>query len=74
MVTTTTGTTTKATTGTTTTTAAASANSGNPFSGYQMWANPYYASEVSASAIPSLSSSLAAKASAVAKVPSFAWM
>lgn len=59
---------------TTTTTAATVTNSGNPFSGYQLYANPYYSSEVYSLAIPSLTSSLAAKASAVAKVPSFVWL
>lgn len=61
--------------GTTTTTASGgSSASGNPFAGKQGYANPYYASEVSSLAIPSLPSSLAAKASAVAKVPSFTWL
>lgn len=58
----------------TTTTAPTGSNSGNPFSGYQLYANPYYSSEVFTEAIPSLSSSLVAKASAVAKVPSFVWL
>ncbi|KAI1204145.1 1, 4-beta cellobiohydrolase [Annulohypoxylon truncatum] len=44
--------------------------SGNPFSGVNMWANSYYASEVSASAVPTLG----AGAEAVAKVPSFMWL
>ena len=80
--TTTTTSTTKA--GTTTTTVAttsitggASATasySGNPFAGVQLWANDYYASEVSSLAIPSLSAALATKAAAVAKVPSFQWL
>ncbi len=48
--------------------------SGNPFSGVQLWANDYYASEVSSLAIPSLSAALATKAAAVAKVPSFQWL
>jgi len=73
MLTTTTTTTTKASTGTTTT-ASTATNSGNPFSGYQLYANPYYSAEVFTSAIPSLTSSLAAKASSVAKVPSFVWL
>lgn len=61
--------------GTTTTTAGGgSSASGNPFAGKQGYANPYYASEVSSLAIPSLPSSLVAKASAVAKVPSFTWL
>ncbi|KAM7187997.1 1, 4-beta cellobiohydrolase [Naviculisporaceae sp. PSN 640] len=48
--------------------------SGNPFSGVDMWANTYYSSEVHTLAIPSLAPSLAAKAAAVAKVPSFQWL
>ncbi|KAJ5921481.1 hypothetical protein N7466_009807 [Penicillium verhagenii] len=71
-----TGTTTTAPTTTTTSTSTASTatNSGNPFSGYQLYANPYYSAEVFTSAIPSLTSSLAVKATAVAKVPSFVWL
>lgn len=48
--------------------------SGNPFSGVQLWANNYYASEVKNLAIPKMTGTLAAKASAVAKVPSFQWL
>lgn len=76
-----TSTTTKATTttngggsGTTTTAGSGSSASGNPFASKQGYANPYYASEVSSLAIPSLPSSLVAKASAVAKIPSFTWL
>ncbi|KEZ46597.1 Cellulase [Scedosporium apiospermum] len=47
---------------------------GNPLSGVQMWANAYYSSEVHNLAIPSLTGTLVAKASAIAKVPSFMWM
>jgi cellulose 1,4-beta-cellobiosidase len=39
-----------------------------------MWPNSYYASEVHTLAIPSLTGSMVAKASAVAKVPSFQWL
>jgi cellulose 1,4-beta-cellobiosidase len=39
-----------------------------------LYANPYYASEISAYAIPSLSGPLATKAAAVAKVPTFVWL
>jgi cellulose 1,4-beta-cellobiosidase len=47
----------------------------NPFSGFTQYANNFYASEVHNLAIPSLvDKGLAAKASAVAKVPSFFWM
>lgn len=48
--------------------------SGNPFSGHQFFPDPYYASEISASAIPSLTGTLATKASAVAQVGTFFWM
>ncbi|QKX55097.1 uncharacterized protein TRUGW13939_02189 [Talaromyces rugulosus] len=48
---------------------------GNPFSGYQQYANSFYSSEVISEAIPSLSAtSLAAAASKVADVPSFYWL
>ncbi|KAI0517441.1 1, 4-beta cellobiohydrolase [Xylaria bambusicola] len=62
-------------TGATTTTSRASttgtgAASGNPFSGVTMWANSFYASEVSAYAVPTMG----AGAAAVGKVPSFMWM
>lgn len=68
-----------ATTSKATTTAASGATttasySGNPFSGVQQWANAYYASEISAYAIPSLSAAQATKAAAVAKVPTFEWL
>ncbi|KAL4874700.1 1, 4-beta cellobiohydrolase [Aspergillus karnatakaensis] len=61
------------TSGTPTVTATAA---GNPFSGHQLYVNPYYSSEVHTLAIPSLTgtlSSLSAAATAAAKVPSFAW-
>lgn len=48
--------------------------SGNPFSGVQQWANSYYASEISAYAIPTLAAAQASKAAAVAKVPTFQWL
>lgn len=47
---------------------------GNPFSGVQLWANSYYASEISAYAMPSLSAAQASKAAEVAKVPTFQWL
>lgn len=53
---------------------ARAAATGNPFSGYQMYVNSYYASEVSASALPSMTGSAAAAASSAAKVPSFYWL
>lgn len=53
---------------------ARAAATGNPFSGYQMYVNNYYASEVSASALPSMTGAAAAAASAAAKVPSFYWL
>ncbi|TAQ90886.1 hypothetical protein B7494_g790 [Chlorociboria aeruginascens] len=54
-----------------TTTAAAS---GNPFAGKALYANPYYASEISTSAIPSLTGAMATKAAAVADVGTFVWL
>ncbi|KAK6218648.1 Glucanase [Colletotrichum higginsianum IMI 349063] len=47
---------------------------GNPFVGVDLWANSYYASEISTLAIPSLSPALATAAAKVAKVPTFMWM
>lgn len=47
---------------------------GNFFTGKQIYANPYYASEVLSSAVPSLSAPYNTKASAVAKVGTFAWL
>ncbi|KAF2835114.1 glycoside hydrolase family 6 protein [Patellaria atrata CBS 101060] len=51
---------------------------GNPLAGYELYANPYYSSEIHTLAIPSLVSAgktaLAAKASAVAKVGTFVWL
>lgn len=47
---------------------------GNPFSGYQLYANPYYASEVSTSALPSMTGTAKAAASKAAEVPSFYWL
>ncbi|TDZ49557.1 Exoglucanase 2 [Colletotrichum trifolii] len=47
---------------------------GNPFSGVNLWANSYYASEISTLAIPSLSPALATAAAKVAEVPTFMWM
>nr|CDF76448.1 glycoside hydrolase 6 [Evansstolkia leycettana] len=62
--------------GTTTSTSATitAAPSGNPYSGYQLYVNQEYSSEVYASAIPSLTGTLVAKASAAAEVPSFLWL
>ena len=51
--------------------AVTAAASGNPFSGYQPYVNSYYASEVSASALPSMAGAAKAAASAAAQVPSF---
>ncbi|KAB8290766.1 hypothetical protein EYC80_008403 [Monilinia laxa] len=59
------------TSGSATTTAAVA---GNPFSGKALYANPYYASEISTSAIPSLTGAMATKAAAVANVPTFVWL
>lgn len=60
------------TTGGSATTTAAVA--GNPFAGKALYANPYYASEISATAIPSLTGAMATKAASVAKVPTFVWL
>ncbi|KAJ5482233.1 14-beta cellobiohydrolase [Penicillium sp. IBT 31633x] len=46
----------------------------NPFSGYQLYANSYYASEVSASALPSMTGTAQAAARSAAEVPSFYWL
>lgn len=66
------------TTGTGTATSSGSATTGtvvgNPFSGMALYANPYYASEISTSAIPSLTGAMATKAAAVADVPTFVWL
>ncbi|KAL2816580.1 putative 1,4-beta-D-glucan cellobiohydrolase C [Aspergillus cavernicola] len=76
--TTTSGTLSTRTTSISTSSATATATaSGNPFSGYQLYVNPYYSSEVHSLAIPSLTgtlSSLAAAATAAAKAPSFVWL
>lgn len=48
--------------------------SGNPFNGYQQYANSFYSSEVVNLAIPSLASSLVPAASAIAVTPNFFWM
>ncbi|KAG9855336.1 cellobiohydrolase II, partial [Aureobasidium melanogenum] len=68
-------TTSRTATGTSPTTSAAGSSdvAGNIFAGRQIYANPYYASEIAA-AIPSLPSSLQAKASAVAKIGTFVWL
>ncbi|KAJ5348470.1 uncharacterized protein N7506_001723 [Penicillium brevicompactum] len=52
----------------------ATAASVNPFSGYQLYANSYYASEVTTLALPSMTGTAKAAASSVAQVPSFYWL
>ncbi|KAL4746123.1 1,4-beta-D-glucan cellobiohydrolase C [Aspergillus terricola var. indicus] len=80
LTTTTSSATTTSNPGSTTTSSSATVTataSGNPFSGYQLYVNPYYSSEVHSLAIPSLTgslSSLAPAATAAAKVPSFVWL
>lgn len=54
--------------------AARAATTGNPFSGYQLYANSYYASEVSTSALPSMTGTAKTAASEVSNVPSFYWL
>ncbi|KAI0076458.1 cellobiohydrolaseII [Panus rudis PR-1116 ss-1] len=46
---------------------------GNPFVGYQIYLSPYYAQEVQAAAASISDSTLKAKASSVAKIPTFTW-
>lgn len=53
---------------------ARAAATGNPFSGYQLYANSYYASEVSTSALPSMTGTAKTAASEAANVPSFYWL
>ena len=48
--------------------------SGNPFTGVNLWANEYYASQVNTLAVPQLSGPMATAAAKVAQVPSFMWM
>jgi cellulose 1,4-beta-cellobiosidase len=47
---------------------------GNPFASVALYANPYYASEISTSAIPSLTGAMATAAANVANVPTFVWL
>ncbi|KAK1981264.1 1, 4-beta cellobiohydrolase [Colletotrichum cereale] len=60
--------------GTTAPPAGGATYTGNPFAGVDLYANSYYASEISTLAIPSLSPALATAAAKVAKVPTFLWM
>jgi cellulose 1,4-beta-cellobiosidase len=53
---------------------ARAASTVNPFSGYQLYANSYYASEVTTSALPSMTGTAQTAASQVADVPSFYWL
>ncbi|KAF2195694.1 glycoside hydrolase family 6 protein [Zopfia rhizophila CBS 207.26] len=61
-----------------TTTQAPAEASGNPMAGKTFYANPYYASEISSLAVPTLSAkgsaTWAAKATNVAKVGTFVWL
>jgi cellulose 1,4-beta-cellobiosidase len=50
------------------------AASDNPFASVALYANPYYASEISASAIPSLTGAMATAAANVANIPTFVWL
>ncbi|KAL4781029.1 1, 4-beta cellobiohydrolase [Aspergillus varians] len=47
---------------------------GNPFEGYDLYANPKYSSEVVSLAVPSMTGSLAEQASLAADIPSFHWI
>ena len=49
-------------------------DTGNPFEGYQIYANPYYASEIASSAIPIMTGAAQAAASKVAEVGTFVWL
>ncbi|KAL6239779.1 hypothetical protein BDW75DRAFT_226847 [Aspergillus navahoensis] len=60
--------------GTPTSSGAAVQATGNPFEGYQLYANPYYSSEVMTLAVPSMTGSLAEQATHAAEVPSFHWL
>jgi len=55
-------------------TSTVTAAAGNPFAGKQIYANPYYSSEIHTLAIPSLTGTLASKATAVAEVGTFVWL
>lgn len=50
------------------------ASVGNPFANVALYANPYYASEISTSAIRSLTGAMATAAARVAIVPTFVWL
>ncbi|KAH9945839.1 cellobiohydrolaseII [Epithele typhae] len=73
---TTSSTSTRTTTSTTTTGTGPTSTpaAGNPFVGYDVFLNPYYAAEVKAAAAAMTDSSLAAKAASVANIPSFFWL
>jgi cellulose 1,4-beta-cellobiosidase len=58
----------------TTVTGPAPTAAGNPFAGKQIYANPFYSSEIHTLAIPSLTGTLASKATSVAEVGSFVWL
>ncbi|PGG98976.1 hypothetical protein AJ80_09431 [Polytolypa hystricis UAMH7299] len=62
----------------TTTTRPAPTNSDNPLAGYEFYANPYYSSEIHSLAIPTFiaagKTELAAKATGVAEIGTFAWL
>ena len=55
-------------------TTAAAAPVGNPFTGKQVYANPYYASEILNSAVPSLTGAQKAQATAVSNIGTFSWL
>ncbi|KAA1469381.1 cellulase CEL6B [Dentipellis sp. KUC8613] len=48
-------------------------SAGNPFTGYGLFLSPFYTAEVEAAVASITDSSLAAKASSVAKIPNFTW-
>ena len=55
-------------------TAAATKVKANPFTSHKIYANPNYASQISASAIPHLTGSLKSAAADVVKVGTFFWL
>ncbi|TFK99557.1 cellobiohydrolase II-I [Pterulicium gracile] len=50
-----------------------SPDAGNPYTGYDVWLTPYYASEVSSAAAQMTDSAQKAKALKVAQIPTFTW-
>lgn len=47
---------------------------GNPFTGFDIYLSPYYASEIASAAAAITDSSLSSKAASVANIPTFTWL